>query len=128
MNTFRVLDKNNFRWDAWVVQLVVSDSWFWLRPWSQGLEIEPYLGLHTVWSLLRILCLSYPPQHLSNKINKSLKNNNNFRFIILDHRDINQVSGLKHMQIDIDIAIYLSILIYMVSKIYFSMDAFSRNR
>jgi len=52
----------------WVVQLVkLSNSWFLLRSWSQGCEIEPLLGL---WAQHRVgfrfylpLPLPLPPVH-----------------------------------------------------------------
>ena len=36
--------KEKLHWGTWVAHSVVSDSWFWLRSWSQGCDIEPSVG------------------------------------------------------------------------------------
>ena len=57
----------------------VSESWFWLRSWSRGCEIEPWVRLGALWGACLRLSLSLVPSpcshvlYLSNKIKSKKK-------------------------------------------------------
>ena len=71
-------DKNTF-WDPLGGSVhSASDSWFWLRSWTQGPEIQPEVGLCTGcgaclrFSLFLFLCLSAQARALSLKEKKHI--------------------------------------------------------